>query len=68
MNAIPTVAQLLTGGAASKLGAASTKNAVENSLFNRLSKKLPEETARQIAKETADRAATVAGKTALSAP
>lgn len=65
MNAIPTVSQLLAGGAVSKLGAVATRNAVENSIFNRLSKKLPEEAARQIAKETAERAASVAGKTAF---
>ncbi|QPS88840.1 hypothetical protein I6G46_07725 [Serratia plymuthica] len=65
MNAIPTVSQLLAGGAVSKLGAVATRNAVENSIFNRLSKKLPEEAARQVAKETAERAAAVAGKTAF---
>ncbi len=65
MNAIPTVSQLLAGGAVSKLGAVATRNAVENSIFNRLSKKLPEEAARQIAKETAERAASIAGKTAF---
>ncbi|MBQ4788088.1 hypothetical protein F9U39_01500 [Pectobacterium versatile] len=63
INAIPTVAQLLTAGGMSKLGAGAAREMAERATFNRLSKTMPEEAARQIAKETADRAAAVAGKT-----
>ncbi|MEE3649444.1 MULTISPECIES: LPD38 domain-containing protein [unclassified Brenneria] len=63
MNAVPPVAQIITGGALSKLGASAAREMAEHSVFNRLSKTMPEEAARQIAKETADRAAAVAGKT-----
>ncbi|MBA0182722.1 hypothetical protein H0261_03120 [Pectobacterium versatile] len=63
INAIPTVAQLLTAGGMSKLGAGAAREMAERATFNRLSKTMPEEAARQIARETADRAAAVAGKT-----
>ncbi|MCL6328497.1 hypothetical protein EXT51_03140 [Pectobacterium carotovorum subsp. carotovorum] len=63
INAVPTIAQLLTAGGVSKLGAGAAREMAERATFNRLSKSMPEEAARQLAKETADRAAAVAGKT-----
>ncbi|QRN32599.1 hypothetical protein [Pectobacterium brasiliense] len=63
INAVPTIAQLLTAGSVSKLGAGAAREMAERATFNRLSKSMPEEVARQLAKETADRAAAVAGKT-----
>ncbi|MCW2473667.1 LPD38 domain-containing protein [Candidatus Symbiopectobacterium sp. NZEC151] len=65
INAVPTVAQLIAGGAMSKVGAAAAREMAEQATFNRLSKSMPEAAARQLAKETADRAAAVAGKTAF---
>lgn len=63
MNAVPAVAQIISGGAMSKLGASAAREMAEQATFNRLRKQLPEEAARQVAKETAERAAAVAGKT-----
>ncbi|MBN3207147.1 hypothetical protein H5A35_06935 [Pectobacterium brasiliense] len=63
INAVPTIAQLLTAGGVSKLGAGAAREMAERATFNRLSKSMPEEAARQLAKETADQAAAVAGKT-----
>ncbi|WP_406627800.1 LPD38 domain-containing protein [Pectobacterium carotovorum] len=63
INAVPTIAQLLTAGGVSTLGAGAAREMAERATFNRLSKSMPEEAARQLAKETADRAAAVAGKT-----
>ncbi|MBL0906709.1 hypothetical protein G5645_01740 [Pectobacterium carotovorum] len=63
INAVPTIAQLLTTGAVSKLGTGAAREMAERATFNRLSKSMPEEAARQLAKETAERAAVVAGKT-----
>ncbi|WP_067486866.1 LPD38 domain-containing protein [Dickeya sp. CSL RW240] len=62
INAVPTIAQLISGGAMSKVGASAAREMAERAAFNRLSKSMPEEAARQLAKETADRAAAVAGK------
>ncbi|MDY4380950.1 MuF-C-terminal domain-containing protein [Pectobacterium brasiliense] len=63
INAVPTIAQLLTAGGVSRLGAGAAREMAERATFNRLSKSMPEEAARQLAKETADQAAAVAGKT-----
>jgi hypothetical protein len=65
LNAVPMVAQLLTGGAVAKLGAMGARRAVEDAVFNRLSKTLPEDAARDVARETADRAAQRVGKGAF---
>ncbi|WP_315707523.1 LPD38 domain-containing protein [Brenneria uluponensis] len=63
LNAVPSIAQIVTSGGMSKLGASAAREMAERATFNRLSQKMPEEAARQLAKETADRAAAVAGKT-----
>ncbi|WP_052012468.1 LPD38 domain-containing protein [Pectobacterium betavasculorum] len=62
-NAIPSIATMMTSGLLSKMSAQAARGAVEQTVFNRLSKTMPEEAARQLAKETAERAAAVAGKT-----
>ncbi|EKN5950109.1 LPD38 domain-containing protein [Yersinia enterocolitica] len=63
MNAVPSIAQMLTGGWIAKMGAQGAERAVEQAVFNRLSKTLPEEAARMTARETASQARQVAQKT-----
>lgn len=65
INAIPTVTQLLTTGAFAGLTGAAARNAVEQSVYKKLSQSLPDEVARATARETADQAAARAGKTAF---
>lgn len=65
INAIPTVTQLLTTGAFAGLTGAAARNAVEQSVYKKLSQSLPDDVARATARETAEQAAARAGKTAF---